>query len=149
MYTAYKLNKQGDNIQPCLMPFPMLKQSVSCSMFGPNCCFLTFVQISQEAGTVVRYFDLFKNFPQFVVIYTVKGFCVVNEAKVDGFLEFPCFLFDPKNVVNLFSGSSAFTKSSFYIWKFSVHILLKSSLKDFEQKLTSMQNLKINQFKLI
>ena len=98
---------------------------------------------------MIWYSDLFKNFPQFVVIYTVKGFCVVNEAKVDGFLEFPCFLFDPKNVVNLFSGSSAFTKSSFYIWKFSVHILLKSSLKDFEQKLTSMQNLKINQFKLI
>ena len=103
----------------------------------------------QETGKVIWYSYLCKNFSQFVVIYTVKCFCVVNEAKVDSFLEFPCFLFDPKNVGNLFSGSSAFSKSSLYIWKFSVHILLKPSLKDFEHKLTSMQNLKITSFKLI
>ena len=89
---------------------------------------------------MIWYSYLFKNFPQFVVIYTVKGFCVVNEAKVDGFLEFPCFLFDPKNVGNLFSGSSAFSKSSLYIWNFSVHVLLKSRLKDFEHSLASMRN---------
>ena len=73
----------------------------------------------------------FKNFPQFVVIHTAKGFSVVNEAEVDVFLEFPCFLYDPINVGNLIFGSSAFAKSSLYIWEFSVHIVLKPSLKDF------------------
>ena len=87
---------------------------------------------------MIWYSYLFKNFPQFVVIYTVKGFCVVNEAKVDGFLEFPCFLFDPKNVGNLFSGSSAFSKSSFNIWKFSVLVLLKPGLKNFEHYFASV-----------
>ena len=77
---------------------------------------------------------------QFVVIHTVKGFSVVSEAEVDVFLEFPCFLHDPKKVGNLISGSSAFSKPSFYIWKFLVHILLKPVLKDFEHSLTSMQN---------
>ena len=61
---------------------------------------------------------LFKNFPQFVMIHTVKGFCLVNEEEVDVFLEFPCFLYDPTDVGNLISGSSAFSKSSLYIWKF-------------------------------
>ena len=77
---------------------------------------------------------------QFVVICTVKGFSIVNEAEVDVFLEFPCFLYDPINVGNLIFGSSAFSKSSLYIWEFSVHILLKPSLKDFEHNLTSMGN---------
>ena len=72
--------------------------------------------------------------------HTVKGFSVVNEAKVDDFLEFLCFLYDPTNVGNLISGSSAFSKLSLYIWEFSIHILLKSRLKDFEHNLTSMQN---------
>ena len=80
---------------------------------------------------MVWYSYLFKNFPQFVMIHTLKGFSVVNEAEVDVFLEFPCFLYDPINVGNLISGSSAFSKPSLYIWKFSVHILLKTSLKDF------------------
>ena len=76
---------------------------------------------------------IFKNFPQFIVIHTVKGLSVVNEAEVDAFLEFPyCFFYDPKNVSNLISGSSAFFKPSLYIWKFSVRVLLKPSLKDFE-----------------
>ena len=75
---------------------------------------------------------------QFVVIHTVKGFSVVNEA--DSFLEFSCFFYDPTNVGNLISGSSAFSKPSLYIWKFSVHILLKPSLKDFEHNLASMRN---------
>ena len=79
-----------------------------------------------------------KNFPQVVLIHTVKGFSIVNEAEVDVFLEFPCFLYDPIDVGNLISGSSAFSKSSFYIWKFSVHILLKPSLEDFEHYLASL-----------
>ena len=79
-----------------------------------------------------------KNFPQCVVIHTVKGFLLVNEAEVDVFLEFPCFLYDPTNVGNLISGSSAFSKPSLYIWKFSVHIPLKPSLKDFEHTLAGM-----------
>ena len=77
---------------------------------------------------------------QFVVIHTVKGFGVVNEAEVDVFLKFPCFLCDPVDAGNLISGSSAFSKPNLYIWKFSVHILLKPSLKDFEHYLASMRN---------
>ena len=87
---------------------------------------------------MVWYSRLFKNFPQFVVIHTVKGFSVVNETKVDVFLEFSCFFYDPMDVGNLISGSSAFSKTSLYIWKFSVHILLKPSLKDLEHYLASM-----------
>ena len=88
---------------------------------------------------MVWYSHLFKNFPHFVVIHTVKGFSVVHEAEVDGFLEFPCFLYDPMNIGNLISGSSAFSKSRLYIWKFSVHVLLRPNLKDFEHNLTSMR----------
>ena len=77
------------------------------------------------------------NFPQFVVIHTVKGFSVVNEAEVDVYLEFPCFLYDPADVGSLASGTFAFSKPSLYIWNFSVDILLKPSMKDFEHKLTS------------
>ena len=109
-------------------------------MSGPNCCFLTCIQVSQEAGKVVWYSHRFKSFPQFVVIHTVKGFSVVNEAEVDVFLKFPCFLYDPTNVGNLISGSSAFSKPNVYIWMLSVHVLLKSSLKDFEHNLISMRN---------
>ena len=78
------------------------------------------------------YAHLFKNLPQFVVIHTVKGFSTVSEAEVYVFLEFPCFFYDLTDVGNLISGSSAFPKSSLYIWKFLVHLLLKPSLKDFE-----------------
>ena len=74
------------------------------------------------------------------MIHTVKGFHIVNEAEVDVFLEFSCFLYDPMDAGNLISDSSTFSKSSLYIWKFSVNVLLKSSLKDFEHNLTSMQN---------
>ena len=84
------------------------------------------------------YSHLFKNFPQFVVIHTVKSFSIVNEAEVDIFLEFSCFFYDPANVGSLISGSPAFSKSILYIWKFLVHILLKPSLKDFEHYLASM-----------
>ena len=75
---------------------------------------------------------LFKNFPQFVVIHTVKDFSVVNEAEVDVFLEFSCFFYDPTDGGNLISGSSAFSKPSLNIWKFSVHVLLKPSLQNFQ-----------------
>ena len=84
------------------------------------------------------YYHLFKNFPQFVVIHTVKGFGIVNKAEVDVFLELTCFFDCPEDVGNLISGSSEFSKSSLYIWKFSVYVWLKSSLKDFEHYLASM-----------
>ena len=109
-----------------------------CAMSNSNCYFLTCIQVSQEAGKVIGYSHLFKNFPLFVVIHIVKGFSVVNKAEIDVFLEFPSFLYDPTDVGNLISGSSAFSKPSLYIWKFSVHILLKPSLKDFDHNLTSM-----------
>ena len=81
---------------------------------------------------------LFKNFPQFVVIHVVKGCSIVNEAEVAVFLETPCLICDPVDVGSLICGSSAFSKSSLYIWTFSVHILSKPSLKDFEHYLASM-----------
>ena len=89
------------------------------------------MQISQEAGQVVWYSHLFQNFPQFVVIHTVKGFGVVNKAEGDVFLELLCFFNDPGDVANLMSGSSAFSKSSLNIWKFMVHVLLKPGLETF------------------
>ena len=107
-------------------------------MSGSNCCFLTFIQIAQEAGKVVCYSHFFKNFPQFIVIHTVKGFSIVNEAEVDVFLELSCFFYDPADIGNLISGSSAFHKSSLNIWKFSVHILLKPSLENFEHYFASV-----------
>ena len=79
-----------------------------------------------------------KNFPQFVMIHIVKGFSIVNEAEVDVFLEFSCFFYDPTDVGYLISGSCAFSKSSLNIWNFSVRILLKPSLEDFEHYLASM-----------
>jgi len=88
--------------------------------------------MSQEAGQVVWYSHLSKNFPQFVVIHTVKGFGVVNKAEVNVFLELSSFFDDPTDVGNLISGSSAFSKSSMNIWKFMVHILLKPGLENFE-----------------
>ena len=107
-------------------------------MSNSNCCFLTCIQISQEADQVVWYSHLFQNFPQFVVIHTVKSFSIVNEAEVDVFLEFSCFFYDPTNVGSLISGSSAFSKSSLNIWKFSVHVLLKPNLENFEHYFASM-----------
>ena len=89
---------------------------------------------------MVWYFHLFKNFPQFVVIHTVKSFTVVNEVKADVFLEFSCFFYDPTDVGNLISSSSAFSKSSLNIYKFSVQVLLKPSFKEFEHYFASMWN---------
>ena len=84
------------------------------------------------------YYYLFKNFQQFVVIHTVKGFGIVNQAEIDVFLELSCFFHDPADVGNLISGSSAFSKFSLYIRKFSIQVLLKLSLMDFEHNLTKM-----------
>ena len=87
---------------------------------------------------MVGYSHLFKSFPQFVVICTVKGFSVVNEAEIDIFLEFSCFCYDPTDAGNLISGSSALSKSSLYIWKFSIHVLLKPGLENVEHYFASM-----------
>ena len=104
-------------------------------MSSSNCCFLTCIQISQEAGKALWYSHLLKNFPQFVVIHTVKG--IVNKAE-DVFLEHSYFFNDSVDVGNLTCGSSAFSKSSLNIWKFSVHILLKPGLENFEHYFASM-----------
>ena len=87
---------------------------------------------------MVWYSHLFKNFPEFVVMHTVKGFNLVSKAKVDVFLEFFCYFDDPVDVGNLISGSSAFSKSSLNIWKFSVHVLLKPDLENFEHYFASL-----------
>ena len=107
-------------------------------MSGSNCCFLTCIQISQEAVQVVWYSHLFQNFPQFIVIHTVKGFATVNKAEIDVFLELSCFFSDPADVGNLISGSSAFSETILNIWKFMVHILLKPGLEHFKHYFTSM-----------
>ena len=81
-------------------------------MYDSNCCFLTYIQISQKAGKVVWYSHLFQNFPQLIVIHTVKGFGIVNKAEIDVFRELSCFFDDPVDVGNLISGSSAFSKTT-------------------------------------
>ena len=97
-------------------------------MSSSNCCFLTCIQISQEAGQVVWYSHHFQNFPQSVVIHTVKGFGIVIKAEIDIFLELSCFLNGPSDIGNLISGSSAFSKTNLNIRKFTVHVLLKPSV---------------------
>ena len=87
---------------------------------------------------MVWYFHLFQNFPQFIVIHRVKGFGIINKAEIDVLLECSCFFDDPVDVGNLISGSSAFSKTSLNIWKFTVHVLLKPSLENFEHYFTSM-----------
>ena len=109
-----------------------------CSMSSSNCCFLTCIQISQEAGQVVQYSHLFKNFAEIVVVHTVKGFGIANKAEVDAFLELSSFLDDLTDVGNFISGSSAFSKSSLNIWKFMVYVLLKPGFENFEHYFTSM-----------
>ena len=116
--------------------FPDL-ESVLCSMSSSNCSFLTCIQISQEAGKLVWYFHILKNFPPFVVIPTVKGFGIVNKAKVNAFLECSCFSDDPMDVSNLISGSSAFSKSSLNMLN-TIYVLLKPGLENFEHYFASM-----------
>ena len=110
--------------------------TVCCSRSGSNSCFLTCIQISQEAGQVVLYSHLFTNFPLCCDLH--KGFSIVSKAEVNIFLEFSCFFDDPTDVGNLISGSSAFSKSSLYIWKFTVHVLLKHGLENFDHSVISM-----------
>ena len=136
MYSAYKLNKQGANIQSWHTPFLIWNQYVvPCPVLT---CLPTSIQVSQKAGQVVWCHHLFQNFSKFIVIHTVKGFGVVNKAEVDIFLELSCFLDDPMDVGNFISGSSAFSKFSLNIWKFTVHILLKPGLENFEHYFTSL-----------
>ena len=113
-------------------------EPVCCSMSSSNCCFLTCIQISQEAGQMVWYSHLVQNFPQLIVIHTVKGFGIVSKAEIDVFLELFCFFHDPVDIGNLISGSSAFSKTSLNIREFTVHVLLKPGLENFELYFTSM-----------
>ena len=123
------LDKQGDNIEPWHI-LPNL-EPVCCFISSSNCCFLTCIQIFQEAGQVVWYSHLFQNFPQLVVIYTVKDFGIVNKAKVGVFLEFSCFFYDPTDVCSLISGSSDFLNPAWtsgssqftYCWSLTWRIL--------------------------
>ena len=107
-------------------------------MSSSNCCFLTCKQVSQETDQVVCYSHLFQNFPQFIVIHTVKGFGIVNKAEIDVFLELSCFFDDLADVGNLISGSSAFSKTRLNIRKFTVHVLFKPVLENFEHFFTSV-----------
>ena len=130
MYSAYKLNKQDDNIQPWHTHFPIWNQS------GVPCLVLTIA--SWPAYRFLRRQVRWSGIPiswrifQFVVIYTGKGFGIINKAEVDVFLELSCFLYDAKDVGNLISDSSVISKSSLNIWKFSVHILLNPCLETFD-----------------
>ena len=136
MYSAYKLNKQGDNTQPWRTPCPISNQSVV------TCPVLTVASwpAYRFLRRQIRWSDIpiSSRFFQFVVLHTVEGFGVVDKTEVDVFLELPCFFNDPTDVGNLISGSSAFSKSSLNIWKFMVHILLKPGLENFEHYFTSM-----------
>ena len=115
-------------------------ESVCCSMRGSNYWFLTCIQVYQEADKVVWYSHLMKNFPQFVVIHTVKGFSIVSEVEVDIYLELSCFSRWPNRYWQFDSGSSTFSKSKVYIWKVSVHLPLKPCLEDFEHYNASTWN---------
>ena len=113
-------------------------EPVCCSMSSSNCCFMTCIQVSQEAGQVVWYSHLLKNFPQFIVIQTVKAYGIVNKAEIDVFMKLSYFFDDLADVGNLVSGSSSFSKTSLNIWKFMVHVLLKPGLENFEHYFTSV-----------
>ena len=135
MYSVYKLNKQGDNIQPWRTPFPVWNQSVV------PCPVLLLLDLHTEFSggrTGVWSSRLLKNLPQFVMIHTVKGFGLVNKAEVDVFLELSCFFYDTTEVGNLISGFSTFSKSSLNIWQFMVHVLLKPGLENFEHYFASV-----------
>ena len=109
-------------------------------LFGTssNCCFLACIYVSPEAGEVVCYSHLFQNFPQFIVIHTVKGFGLVNKAEIELWNSLAFSMVQQIDVGNLISGSSAFSKASLNIWKFTVHIMLKPGLEKFEHYFTSM-----------
>ena len=117
---------------------PTSLQMVTEAMILKDACSLTCTQISQETGQVVWCSYLFKNFPQFAVIHTVKGFGVADKEEVDVFLELSCFFNDPTDVGIFISGSCAFSKSSFNTWKFKVHVQLKPGLENFEHYFASI-----------
>ena len=136
IYSVYKLNKQGDNIQPGHIPSSMWYQSVF------PCPVLTVASLPayRFLKRQVRWSGIpisFRIF-QFVVIHTVKGFGIVNKAEIDVFLELSCFFDDLAVVCNLIISSSAFSKTSLNIWKFSVHVLLRPGLENFEHYFTSV-----------
>ena len=114
-------------------------EPVCCSISSSNCCLLTCIQISQEASQVVWYSHLFQNFPQFIGIHIVKGFGIVNKAETDVFLALSCFFHDPADVGSLISDSSAFSKTSLNIWKFTVHVLLKPGLENLSMTLLACE----------
>ena len=136
MYSVYKLNKQGDNIQPWHTPFPIWNQSVVPSLVLTVASWPAYRFLKRQ----VRWSGICISLRifQFIVIHTVKGFDIVNKAEIDVFLELSCFYYDPRDVGNLISGSSAFSISSLNIWKFLAHIPLKASLENFQHYFASM-----------
>ena len=136
MYSAYKLNKQGDSMQPWCTPFLIWNQSVVPCPVLTVASWPAFRFLRRQ----VRWsgIPISLNFPQFVVIHTVKAFGIVNKAEVDVFLELFSFFDDPTDVGNLISGSSAFLKASLNIWKFPIDVLLEPGLANFEHYFTSM-----------
>ena len=138
MLSAYKLNNQGDNVQSWLTHFPILSQYiVPCPVVTvASLCAYRFLRSQAKwSGSPIS-----KNFPQFVVIHTVEGFGIVNEAEVDVFMELSCFFSNLTDVGNFISGASAFSKFSLNIWKFRVHILLKLGLGNFAHYFASLWN---------
>ena len=128
--SAYRLNKQGDNRQPCHSPFSILNQSVVP--------YRVLTVASWPAYRFLRKQVRWSDIPISLISTYIKGFSIVNETKVDVFLKFPYFLCDPVNVGNLISGSSSFSKSSLDLWNFLVCIMLKPGIQDFKHDLTSM-----------
>ena len=137
-YSTYQLNKQGDNIQPWCTPFPNL-EPVCCSMSNINYCFLTCIQVLQETG---RWSGLpiSKNFPQFLVIHTVKGFGVVHETEVGVFLEFSCFFYDPIDVGNRSLVPLPFLNPAWTSGSSGSQVVLKPCLENFEHYSATMWN---------
>ena len=136
MYSPYELNKQGDNMQPWNIPFPIWNQSVVPNpvLTVASWPVYTFLrrQVRVSAGPISwRIFHRF-------LLSTVKGFGIINKAEIDVFLEFSCFFYDPMDGGNLISGFSAFSKFSLNFWKFMVHILLKPALENIEHYFTSV-----------
>ena len=139
MYSAYKLNRHGDNIQPWCTPFAIWNQSIV------PCPFLLLLDLHTVFSEGrLRWSGIpisFNNFSVCCDLHSKALFSIVNEAKVDVFLKFPCYFYDPRAVSNLISGSSAFSKSSLDIWEFSIHLLLlKPSLENSEYNFASMWN---------
>ena len=138
MYSAYKLNKQADSIQPWPTPFLIWNQSVDLWQVLSAASWLTYKVLMRQvtwSGIPISLRIFYS-----LLWFTVRGFSIINEEEVDVFLEFACFLYDPMNVGNLISDSSAFSKPTLYIWKSLVQVQLKSSLKDFDHHCASMWN---------